>query len=132
MTAWTAAPGENFVTAPDGSEVRPLLEVARGGMALCTLPPGGVSKAVRHTTIEELWFVTAGRGQVWRKLGDREEVVEACVGRCLAIPTGAHFQFRNTGDVPFSFIMATMPPWPGMAEAVPVADHWPRTDSGAT
>ena len=129
MTAWTAVPGEDFVTAPDGSEVRLLLELGRGGMALCSLPPGGVSKAVRHKTIEELWFVTAGQGQVWRKLGAREEVVEASPGTCVSIPTGAHFQFRNTGEAPFSFVMATMPPWPGMDEAVPVADHWPRPGS---
>lgn len=125
MTPWTARAGTVHVVAPDGSEVRPMLEVARGGMALCTLPPGGVSQAVRHKSIEELWFVTAGTGQVWRKLGDREEVVDAGPGTCLAIPTGAHFQFRNTGGGPFSFIMATMPPWPGMDEAVAVENHWP-------
>ena len=103
-----------------------MLETGRGGMAHCTLPPGGVSQAVRHKTIEELWYVTAGRGQVWRKLEEREEVVEIALGTCLAIPTGAHFQFRNTGDEPLSFVMATMPPWPGMDEAVAVENHWPR------
>jgi len=125
VTPWTARAGTEHVVAPDGSEVRPMLEVTRGGMALCTLPPGGVSQAVRHKSIEELWYVTAGKGQVWRKLGDREEVVDAMPGTCLAIPTGAHFQFRNTGEGPFSFIMATMPPWPGMDEAVAVENLWP-------
>ena len=98
--------------------------ITRGGMAHCTLPPGGVSLAVRHKTIEELWYVTGGRGEVWRKLGEREEVVEVKPGACVAIPTGAHFQFRAIGDAPLTFVMATMPPWPGMDEAVRVADHW--------
>jgi len=125
MSPWTATPGADFVRAPDGSEVRPLLEVTRGGMALCTLPPGGVSEAVRHKTIEELWYVTAGAGEVWRKMGTREEIVAVGPGTCLAIPTGAHFQFRNTGSKPLVFVMATMPPWPGVDEAVRVTDHWP-------
>lgn len=122
---WTATLSDNVVVAPDGSEVRPLLGAMRGGMAHCTLPPGAVSLAVRHKTIEELWYVIGGRGEVWRKLGEREEVVAVAPGTCLGIPTGAHFQFRNTGAAPLTFVMATMPPWPGMDEAVRVEDHWP-------
>jgi mannose-6-phosphate isomerase-like protein (cupin superfamily) len=56
---WTKTLPAEFVRAPDGSDVRPLLELTRGGMAHCTLPPGGVSLAVRHKTIEELWYVLA-------------------------------------------------------------------------
>lgn len=121
---WTATVAEDCVIAPDGSEVRPLLELGRGGMSLCSLAPGGVSRAVRHRTIEELWYVAAGRGEVWRRLEGREEVVAAAPGVCLAIPTGAHFQFRTTGPEPLVFVIATMPPWPGMDEAVRVDDHW--------
>ena len=63
------------MTAPDGSEIRPLLETARGGLCHCTLPPGAVSLAVRRQTIEEIWYFLGGAGEVWRKLKDREEVV---------------------------------------------------------
>jgi mannose-6-phosphate isomerase-like protein (cupin superfamily) len=122
---WTATIPEDCVIAPDGSEVRPLLEVGRGGLSHCTLRPGGVSRAVRHKTIEEIWFFTEGRGEVWRRLGEREEVVPVAPGACLSIPTGAHFQFRNTGQDPLVFVIATMPPWPGEQEAARVADHWP-------
>ena len=127
MTAklWTMALPEGFVRAPDQSEVRPLLEVTRGGMSHCTLPPGGVSLAVRHKTIEELWYVIGGRGEIWRRLGDDEDVVEMTPGTSVSIPTGAHFQFRTTGDEPLTFVIATMPPWPGMDEAERVDDHWP-------
>ncbi len=122
---WTMALPEDYVLAPDGSEVRPLVTLRQASMAHCTLPPGAVSKAIRHRTIEELWYVIAGTGQVWRKAGELEDVVEVGAGCSLAIPTGAHFQFRNTGASPFVFVLATMPPWPGEEEAVRVADFWP-------
>jgi mannose-6-phosphate isomerase-like protein (cupin superfamily) len=122
---WTRVVMESFVRAPDGSEVRPLLEVNRGGMSQCTLPPGGVSQAVKHKTIEEIWYFVEGRGEVWRHHGAREEVVTAEPGVCVSIPTGAAFQFRNIGEAPLIFVIATMPPWPGMDEAVRVKDFWP-------
>jgi hypothetical protein len=38
---WPATLPADFVTAPDGSEIRLLLETARGGLSHCTLPPAG-------------------------------------------------------------------------------------------
>ncbi len=122
---WTAALPVDFVTAPDGSEIRLLLETPRGGLSHCTLPPGAVSLAVRHRTIEEIWYFLGGAGEVWRKLDDREEVVPVGSGFSISLPAGVHFQFRNTSQDPLTFVIATMPPWPGMDEAVRVADHWP-------
>ncbi len=60
--------------APDGSEVRVLCALSRGGMATFTLMPGAVSKAVAHRTIEEVWYFIRGRGRLWRKSGDAEEI----------------------------------------------------------
>lgn len=122
---WTVTVPTDFVRAPDGSEVRPLLETTRGGMSHCTLPPRATSRAVKHRTIEEIWYVVGGQGQVWRRHGTVEEVVTVAPGTCLSIPTGAHFQFRSTGPGPLELVIATMPPWPGMDEAERVADHWP-------
>ncbi len=117
-------PGDH-ITAPDGSEIRGLVTGRAASMVHCRLPPGGVSLAVRHRSVEELWFFLSGRGKVWRRDGRREEVVAATPGLSLSIPIGAHFQFRNTGADPLAFVIATMPPWPGADEAVRVADHWP-------
>ena len=111
--------------APDSSEIRLLVGTARGSVAHGTLPPGRASLAITHRTVEEVWYVTAGRGQVWRKQGDHESVVDVTAGTALSIPTGVHFQFRATGPEPLCFIMCTMPPWPGEQEAVRVPDHWP-------
>lgn len=110
--------------APDGSEIRLLPVMKRGGLAHCVLPPGIVSSAVAHKTVEEIWYFLSGQGQVWRKQGDREECADVAAGVSLTIPLGTHFQFRNTGAEPLCFIIATMPPWPGEGEAVKVADYW--------
>jgi mannose-6-phosphate isomerase-like protein (cupin superfamily) len=113
------------VTAPDGSEVRILASGTKGSMAQFRLPPGAISKAVAHRMVEELWFFTGGRGRIWRKLGDREETVEARPGLSIAIPVRTHFQFRCDGDAPLEAIGVTMPPWPGMEEAYEVEGIWP-------
>ena len=115
---------EPDVMAPDGSEVRILAACARGSMAQFTLPPGAVSKAVAHRTVEELWLVMRGQGRMWRKLGDAEDVVALRPGTSIAIPVGAHFQFRNDGAEPLDCAGVTMPPWPGMDEAYEVTGIW--------
>jgi mannose-6-phosphate isomerase-like protein (cupin superfamily) len=110
--------------APDGSEIRLLTHANSGGLAHCTLPAGKTSNAVAHKTVEEIWFFTAGRGQVWRKVKDVESIIDVQPGLSLTIPTGVSFQFRNTGDEQLEFIIATMPPWPGPQEARPVSGYW--------
>ena len=118
-------PDQCDYAAPDGSEIRLLAGMAGGGVCHCTLPPGGVSLAVRHRTVDEIWYVLHGAGQMWRKLGEVELEEVVGPGSNLTIPLGAHFQFRNTGDVPLCILITTMPPWPGPDEAVRVEDHWP-------
>jgi mannose-6-phosphate isomerase-like protein (cupin superfamily) len=117
-------PIDHDVLAPDGSEIRILAGTARASMAHGLLPPGGVSRAIRHQTVEEIWYVLAGRAEIWRRLGNDEQVVEATAGTSLTIPVGAAFQFRTVGDEPFQFIMLTMPPWPGSDEAIFVDGRW--------
>jgi mannose-6-phosphate isomerase-like protein (cupin superfamily) len=119
--------GDYDVLAPDKSEVRLLTAIGRGSMAHFRLGPGLVSHAVRHRTVEELWFFTAGKGRMWRKLGAEEAVVEVGPGVSIAIPTGAAFQFRCDGDEPLEFVGVTMPPWPGADEAVFTVGAWEPT-----
>ncbi len=80
--------------APDGSEIRLLPGMKGGGFAHCTLPMGGISLAVIHRTVEEIWYFLSGQGKAWRKQETREEVVEVEPGICLTIPVGTHFQCR--------------------------------------
>jgi mannose-6-phosphate isomerase-like protein (cupin superfamily) len=118
--------------APDGSEVRVLCHLSRGGLAVFSLAPETVSKAVAHRTIEEVWYFTSGRGRMWRKFGNQEEIVRVGPGTSISIPTGTHFQFRCDGVEPLVVIGATMPPWPGEAEALLVAGTWQPTVSTET
>ncbi len=111
-------------TAPDGSAIRFLLKLSRGEVNHFTLPPGRTSTAVVHRTIEEIWYVLEGRGEVWRQEGVDEEVLDLSPGVSFDIPLGTRFQFRNTGEGPLSVLIATMPPWPGDDEAVPVEGPW--------
>ena len=116
------------VTAPDGCVVHPLLNVATGSAAHCTLAPGGVSHAVRHAVIQEIWYFIGGQGELWRR-GDagREEIVACEPGVCATIPEGVEFQFRNTGAEPLVFLCFTMPPWPGDHVASVVPGKWEPT-----
>jgi mannose-6-phosphate isomerase-like protein (cupin superfamily) len=116
---------EHDVLAPDGSEIRLLVATNRGSMVHATLPPGQTSRAIVHRTVDELWYITEGRGQLWRKRGSREEVIDLAPGCALSIPVGTHFQFRTIGAQPLRFVLCTMPPWPGAHEAVRVPDYWP-------
>ena len=64
--ATTPLPARPDATAPDGSDVRILLGLAGGGMAHFELAPGATSRAVTHRTVEEIWFIVGGRGEMWR------------------------------------------------------------------
>jgi mannose-6-phosphate isomerase-like protein (cupin superfamily) len=93
-------------------------------MAHFRLPPGTIAKAVAHRTVAELWYVIAGQGRIWRKLGEEESVLELLAGQSLSLPVGTHFQFRCDGDQPLDIVGVTMPPWPGEGEAVFVEGVW--------
>ena len=117
------------VVAPDGSDVRVLARTERGSMAHFELAPGRASAAIRHRTVDEIWFVLSGRGEIWRKQGGREDIVALEPGVSLTIPVGTHFQFRASGDTALEAVGVTMPPWPGEAEAVPVPGKWKASES---
>ena len=124
-------PVQRDTTAPDGSDVRLLLELERGGLAHFELAPGQTSVAEAHRTVEEIWFFVSGRGEFWRKQGDQEEVVPVDPGVCLTVPVGAHFQFRSFGYEPLAALGVTMPPWPGEGESYFVEGKWqPTVESG--
>ena len=111
--------------APDGSDVRVLLQLSGGSMAHFELGAGRVSRAVAHRSVEEIWYILSGRGQMWRRQGDRQETVLLRPGTCISIPRGTHFQFRADGDGPLAAVGVTMPPWPGPVEAYEVPGAWP-------
>jgi mannose-6-phosphate isomerase-like protein (cupin superfamily) len=117
----TVAP---LVKAPDGSDVRPLLSLAGGSLAHFELAAGKTSLAIVHRTVEEIWFVIGGRGEMWRKRAEQEEVATLAPDVSLTIPLGTEFQFRSFGPAPLNIVAITMPPWPGEGEAYLVEGKW--------
>jgi mannose-6-phosphate isomerase-like protein (cupin superfamily) len=120
-------PAEPTVVAPDGCDVRVLLGLSAGLMAHFELAAGEIASAVTHRTVEEVWYVLAGAGEMWRKQGEREEVIALRPGICLTIPLGTHFQFRASAEQAVAAVAVTMPPWPGEGEAVSVVGPWKAT-----
>jgi mannose-6-phosphate isomerase-like protein (cupin superfamily) len=113
--------------APDGSDVRVLLQVRGGGLAHFELAAAQTSVAVRHRSVEEIWYFLAGRGEMWRESGGEEEIVAVSTGICVTIPRGTSFQFRAQGEESLAAIGATIPPWPGSGEAAIVSGPWEPT-----
>ena len=117
-------PSRPDAVAPDGSDVRVLLRVDRGSLAHFELAAGRTSRAVAHRTVDEIWYVLSGRGEMWRRQEDRETTVALDTGVCVSIPCGTHFQFRSTGADPLQVVGITMPAWPGEGEAYEVEGAW--------
>ena len=115
--------------APDGSEIRLLAEVPGGGLSHCTLPPTATSRAVYHQTVDEIWYVVSGSGEIWRKQAEVDQAIPVGAGTSVNILRGTSFQFRNTGTEPLCFLIATVPRWPGPAEAVTTVGRWQPTES---
>jgi mannose-6-phosphate isomerase-like protein (cupin superfamily) len=123
-------PSRPDAVAPDGSEVRALLAVAGGGLAHFELGPGQTSTAVEHRTVEEIWYFLEGRGEMWRRSTEQEEVVGVSPGVCITIPRGTRFQFRAFGDQALAAVGVTIPRWPGDTEAILVDGPWRSTVKG--
>src|SRR6185503_11513778 len=99
--------------------------VSRGSMVHCRLPAGRVTQAVQHRTVDEVWYCVGGAGQLWRGLaGGASDVVDLMPGVAVSIPLGAQFQFRADDGGPLEMVIATMPAWPGMDEAIAVTGAW--------
>ena len=114
-------------TAPDGTAVRLRLSLPGGSMAHFELPAGAVSHPVMHRTVEEIWFVLSGRGAIWRRQEGVERIDPLSPGTSLTIPLGTAFQFRAEAGSALAFVAITMPPWPGMDEAMPAQGPWTPT-----
>lgn len=122
--ATTSLPLVHDVIAPDGSEVRLLLSLTGGSMAHFLLHPNQASRPVRHRTVEEIWYILSGTGEMWRAANGQQTIVPLSQNTCLTIPVGTAFQFRCTGNDVLTAIAITMPPWPGDDEAEIVTGPW--------
>jgi mannose-6-phosphate isomerase-like protein (cupin superfamily) len=109
----TRLPVNRLRPAQDGSDVRLLLDVSDyGGMAHFEIGPGQTSRAIKHATVHEIWYFLAGRGEMWRRSQNTEQIVPVEPGVCITIPQGTEFQFRSYGYSPLTALGLTIPSWP--------------------
>lgn len=124
---WAELAVDPIGPAPDGMDVFLLTEGERGGMAQFRLPAGQVARAIRHHTIEELWFILEGEGEVWFDDGTGRDPLPLRPGVALRVPPRTPFQVRAGAGAELRAVGATMPPWPGDQEAEIVSGAWPPT-----
>ena len=117
-------PSEYHHIAPDGSEIRELLENQYAGLAHCVLPAGKTSIAAQHKTVSELWYVLSGKGQIWRSSHNNETIVDLEPGTSIDIPVGTAFQFCSTSQDDLVILITTTPPWPGADESIAAKGPW--------
>lgn len=102
-----------------------MLRSATGSMARFELGPFASSSRVMHRTVNELWYVIEGGGDLWRRADGHEAIVALAPGTCVDVPRGVAFQFR-AGAEGLAIVAVTMPPWPGDDEAEAVeGSTWP-------
>lgn len=118
-------PADPDDVAPDKSEVRLLAQLESCGMAEFRLPAGTVSHAVEHRTVDEIWYVLSGTGEMWRSQEGSEEITRLEPGLSLTIPVGTGFQFRAGNEAALRIVGLTIPRWPGAGEARLREGHWP-------
>lgn len=109
---------------PCGSELRDLATCSRGGLTHCILHPGCVSRAIRHSTADLLWYVVSGRGEVWRRHDGTEQVDFLEPATSVAIPCGTAFQFRVLGEQPLIIVIATLPFEAGAEDSAAAPGPW--------
>ena len=100
-----------FITK-DGSEIRELLAhrnsaIRNQSLAEARLPIGASTQEHFHPRAEEIYFITAGVGQIQVE-GDRLEVK---VGDAIAILPGKRHKLWNTGNETLKLLCCCAPPY---------------------
>jgi mannose-6-phosphate isomerase-like protein (cupin superfamily) len=100
---------EPFTTL-DGSTIRevagPAMDSAqKQSLAEATVPPGGETAEHYHRETEEIYFFTAGTGQM--RLGEEEREVAA--GDCVVIAPGTPHKLWSSGDEPLKLLCCCSP-----------------------
>ena len=110
--------------APNGSELRKLLACDQGDVAHVRLPANATTLPISHRTVDQVWYVLMGAGEVWRRRDAVEDAVRIGAGTCLTIPVRTTFQCRNLGSRPLELLIGTFPRWPGRDEAAVADGLW--------
>jgi mannose-6-phosphate isomerase-like protein (cupin superfamily) len=111
--------------ASDGSELRRLLDCDQGDVAHLRLPTNSTTAPVCCRTVDQVWYVLEGEGEMWRSRDATDEAVPVGAGTCLTIPAGTTFQCRNLRLPPLELVIGTFPRLPGPGGAEVADGLWP-------
>ena len=97
-------------TTKDGSEIRELLAhrnsaIRNQSLAEARVPVGGSTLEHYHAKTEEIYFITAGVGQI-RIAGELRPVMP---GDAIAIPPGQKHKLWNTGNETLKLLCCCAP-----------------------
>ena len=97
-------------TTKDGSEIRELLayrnsSIRNQSLAEARVPARGSTLEHYHALTEEIYFITAGRGQ----MRIETETRDVRVGDAIAIPPGKKHKIWNTGTEPLCILCCCAP-----------------------
>lgn len=109
--------------AEDRTLSRTLVEGGCGMMVRRELAAGACTMAVRHRTVEQLWHIIEGAGELWRSQDGESRFDILAAGDSVCIRPGVQFQVRASSSR-LRALVATTPRWPGPHEAVPVRGVW--------
>jgi len=111
--SWTATKviGEkpDYISPGGASEIRELIQRPQGELTHATCPSGRISHPAALDGLYEMFFVLAGKGQVWRSGGGYEGVTRLHPGRWVAMPPGTAFQYRAEADADLVFLVMVVP-----------------------
>ncbi len=117
-------------SAPDGSKVTVLARGARASSCIAVLPAQSASRTVMHQTVEELWYVMRGHGEIFCQAINDGTPFQVEAGHSFVIPPQTAFQFRTTSSE-LEVLITTIPAWPGDEEGlVCEGGPWPPTVGG--
>jgi mannose-6-phosphate isomerase-like protein (cupin superfamily) len=100
----------NAIRTPHGSEIRPLIDRTTSEITQCSLaeeilPPGCAVTPHHHRSLEEIYYITAGRGLM--TVG--EESREVVSGDAVFVPRGLKHGLQNTGSEPITLLLVCGP-----------------------
>jgi mannose-6-phosphate isomerase-like protein (cupin superfamily) len=124
----TKTPNQYDFVAPDGTKGYQLAYAPMGNMTSYHQQPREVSRAIKHSITNELWYILEGDGELWIKCDQDELITRIEPGISIFIPQGAAFQFRNlSNSTELRFVCVSMPSWPGPHNVEYVDGPWKPT-----
>jgi mannose-6-phosphate isomerase-like protein (cupin superfamily) len=98
------------IRTPHGSEIRPLIDRTTSQITQCSLaeeilPPDCAVTPHHHRELEEIYYITSGRGMM--TVGDDSR--EVVSGDAVYVPRGQKHSLRNTGSEPIRLLLVCGP-----------------------